>query len=307
MDLTAKPFRIFVRIAELRSFSRAAETLNMSQPALSAQLRELERQLGFPLFRRNSRKVELSPQGAVFLDNARRMIIETEWLNQAAAEIRTNHLRIGVPHYSNAIALRTQLTDSFLSAHPSVPIVIRARHPRQLLDDLADGTIDIAITLEMIDPSHRSVVEPLTAHDGSISIGTLPVSICIPDNSPLASGKPLEDILLGQPVAVLSRAHGIAISESIAHALSILQADIVHPPEGDAMSVFRHAVLMNIAAADLGWFDRPSRFTVCTPDWPLATALVCCPAAGSTHPAIALFLTHVRQVAAEFNVALLRS
>ncbi|MGE0829627.1 MAG: LysR family transcriptional regulator, partial [Hyphomonadaceae bacterium] len=90
MDLDARPYRFFVAVAELGSFSRAAEAMHISQPALSAQIHELERRLGFSLFARTSRRVELTAQGALFLDWARRLIIETDWINQAARDIRSN-------------------------------------------------------------------------------------------------------------------------------------------------------------------------------------------------------------------------
>ena len=95
MDLDATPFRYFLTVAEERSFTRAAQLLHVSQPALSAQIREFERRLGFALFQRTSRRVELTAEGRLFLGNARRMVAEASWANQAAREIRDNELRIG--------------------------------------------------------------------------------------------------------------------------------------------------------------------------------------------------------------------
>src|SRR5262245_3906798 len=103
MDLDATPFRYFVTVADERSFTRAAALLNVSQPALSAQIREFERRLGFALFLRNSRRVELTAEGRLFLGNARRMMAEAAWANQAAREIRENELRIGAPLYTQLI------------------------------------------------------------------------------------------------------------------------------------------------------------------------------------------------------------
>ena len=97
MDLDASPYRIFVTIADELSFTRASSLLNVSQPALSARIREFERRLGFALFFRTSRRVKLTPEGRLYLGNARRMVKEVAWASQAAREIRDNDLRIGAP------------------------------------------------------------------------------------------------------------------------------------------------------------------------------------------------------------------
>ena len=86
MDLDAKPYRAFVQIADSGSFTRAAEALHISQPALSAQIRELERLLGFALFHRPNRRVLLTAEGRIFLDYARRLIMETDWINKSARD-----------------------------------------------------------------------------------------------------------------------------------------------------------------------------------------------------------------------------
>jgi len=106
MDLDATPYRIFVTVADELSFTRASALLNVSQPALSARIREFERRLGFALFARTSRRVELTVEGRLFLGNARRMVTEASWASQAAREIRDNDLRIGAPLYTMLIPKR---------------------------------------------------------------------------------------------------------------------------------------------------------------------------------------------------------
>ena len=87
MDLDATPYRIFVTVADELSFTRASALLNVSQPALSARIREFERRLGFALFSRTSRRVELTVEGRLFLANARRMVMEASWASRAAREM----------------------------------------------------------------------------------------------------------------------------------------------------------------------------------------------------------------------------
>ena len=77
--------RYFATIAEERHFGRAAVRLHMTQPPLSRQIQELEEELGFVLFERSRRQVELTPAGVVFLDHVRRVF---ESLDLAVHEAR---------------------------------------------------------------------------------------------------------------------------------------------------------------------------------------------------------------------------
>ncbi|MFY1975085.1 LysR family transcriptional regulator, partial [Achromobacter dolens] len=72
LDLEA--VRAFIRIAELGSFTRAAEASRTTQAAVSLKLKRLEERLGFKLVERTPRYVELSAQGATFLEHARKLI-----------------------------------------------------------------------------------------------------------------------------------------------------------------------------------------------------------------------------------------
>ena len=78
MPLEFRNLRYFVAVAEELHFSRAAERLYIAQPALSEQIRRLERDLGVDLLRRTTRKVELTPAGEEFLVRARRILAEAD-------------------------------------------------------------------------------------------------------------------------------------------------------------------------------------------------------------------------------------
>jgi DNA-binding transcriptional LysR family regulator len=68
----------FVTIAETKTVSRAAARLRVAQPALSRQIKSLEDELGTPLFERTPKGMALLPEGAVFLEHAKRILADVE-------------------------------------------------------------------------------------------------------------------------------------------------------------------------------------------------------------------------------------
>src|ERR1043165_10279028 len=84
-------FRYFVAVAETENFTRAAERSNISQPSLSQQILNLEREIGHKLFHRLGRKAVLTEAGNSFLERARRILFEVE---NAAKEL-SDHPGLG--------------------------------------------------------------------------------------------------------------------------------------------------------------------------------------------------------------------
>ena len=99
MDISFRQLQAFVLIAEHRSFSRAAEQVHLSQPALSYSLRKLEDALGLSLLARNTRSVELTAAGLRFLEQARRLLRDMDNAVHDAHEqlhLESGSLRIAV-------------------------------------------------------------------------------------------------------------------------------------------------------------------------------------------------------------------
>src|SRR5882757_6169063 len=150
--------RYFLRIAELNNLTRAAEQTFVTQSTLSHALRQLEDELGTPLFDRVGRNIRLTKAGQLFRDYAARAINEVGRGITALHEVRGlegGTLNIGVipifslPHVPHTVA-------AFAALHPKVRIVVQELRSRALEDMLAAGHLDLGIAFH---PASRDEVE----------------------------------------------------------------------------------------------------------------------------------------------------
>ncbi|WP_202033296.1 LysR substrate-binding domain-containing protein [Nocardioides sp. WS12] len=146
-DLHTRKLRYFIAVAEELHFSRAAAKLFLAQQALSRQIRELEDELGVPLFIRSTRKVELTAAGEVFLAGARAAV---DALDEAVTmATRTNRavtgtLRLGF-FPGAALELTAPLVTEFRTRYPDVTIEMRESPVLDPSCGLIDGTSDLAL------------------------------------------------------------------------------------------------------------------------------------------------------------------
>ena len=143
MDL--RHLRCFVAVAEELHFSRASQRLNLAQSAVSAHVRQLEREVGGLLLRRTSRRVELTVAGAAFLDDARGILAEAEESLARArglARGETGVLVLGCFGPSPGELLDT-LLDRFAAVHPGVRVEVSAFDIAEVLERLRDGRLDL--------------------------------------------------------------------------------------------------------------------------------------------------------------------
>ncbi|HVU06066.1 MAG TPA: LysR substrate-binding domain-containing protein [Polyangiaceae bacterium] len=143
MDL--RHLRYFVAVAEERHFGRAAERLHMAQPPLSRQIQALEAELGYPLFARNRRRVELTEAGAVLLDRSRQVFAAVERAVRDAERANAGKSgRIAVGYLSSlAYTGLTALLRAFRAEFPDVELVLREMAPAAQLEALKEGILDI--------------------------------------------------------------------------------------------------------------------------------------------------------------------
>jgi DNA-binding transcriptional LysR family regulator len=260
MDLQARPLRYFLAVARERSFSRAAAQLNVSQPSLSAQVRELERVLGFALFERTSRQVALTREGRLFLEDARRMVSETARLQNAAEHIRRTELRLGAAIYTVLIPERVNLTNAFLSAHADTRMRIENINQARQFQRLRRGELDASLAIGLVsrersdDVAAGSVSEVVFPADlERLTLATRAVHILFPVALSLPDPVPLE-ALSGQKVAMLGNYHGSELVDAISAPLVAAGVDLIVPPEGNAISVEQFGQAHSLPAVSLGWF-----------------------------------------------------
>ncbi|GGF34116.1 transcriptional regulator [Aliidongia dinghuensis] len=145
MDL--RHLRYFVAVADELHFGRAAERLGIQQPPLSQQIQALEKELGARLFERGSRKVALTPIGALFLVEARATLAQAE---RAVAVVRRardgeiGEIRLGFTASSPFTPVMPQVIYAFRRRFPEVHLKLVGMTTREQLAALAARQLDLA-------------------------------------------------------------------------------------------------------------------------------------------------------------------
>lgn len=268
MQLDLKALRCFAVLAEELNFSRAATRLNLSQPALSSQIRTLEIRLGLTLFERTTRQVALSDSGAKLLPSVQRLIATSQGVQAVVGNLRGGQKRklsFGAAFYTIDIPERIRLLESFFQLHPEVPLDVIPAWQRDLVRNLQKGVLDVALLIGL--PVSRVQMAREVLLDANVETlfpDDLPrlvlrrerVALLVPRESPLAGYKTLSrEALKGARVALLGPNHGQAMIEPIRRLLEAAGADAIVPPEPHAIGVERYGRQFRIPAVSLGWFQ----------------------------------------------------
>lgn len=148
MDISFRQLQAFVLIAEHRSFSRAAEQVHLSQPALSYSLRKLEDALGLSLLARNTRSVELTAAGLRFLEQARRLLRDMDNAVHDAHEqlhLESGSLRVAVLP-SVAIEPLPRVLQEYRRRYPGIDISLHDGRAGEIRQWVSAAEVDFAIT-----------------------------------------------------------------------------------------------------------------------------------------------------------------
>ncbi len=193
----------FVTVARELNFTRAAERLHISAPALSQQIKALERQLGVQLLVRDTRSVHLTPAGEVFAQAGHRLLDDGEAAvleSREVAGLMTGQLVIAAIHEAES-AFEPFLAD-FHVTYPGVQFKIAALRHAELLNALREGSADVALTWSFL-------LDRASDSEGLhwVEVAPTEVMAALHPSSPLAGddrvrrGEPLR----GTPVVLFER------------------------------------------------------------------------------------------------------
>jgi DNA-binding transcriptional LysR family regulator len=256
-DMTLVQLRHLIALADTGSFSRAAERVNLTQPALSRSIQSLEEELGAALFDRIGRRAELTPMGREILDRARLLVLDAQDLQErarATAQGRTGRLRVGMGSGPAAL-LATPLLLQVAATRPQWRVEVARGATELLAQRLRARTLDALVvdlrSLPVADDLHVELARELRG------------AFMVRPGHPLARRRVLhfEDVR-AFPLA------GIPLSAEVASALVALYGSAAHPDQAlsvrgeDIASLVEvvqrsDAVLLSIRAAAPGLLELP--------------------------------------------------
>jgi LysR family hydrogen peroxide-inducible transcriptional activator len=163
MKITLRQLRFLTALAEEGHFGRAAAAVNVSQPALSVQIRQLETALGARLVERGGRAVVVTPTGREVLRRARRILDEVSEIEQVARWDRglAGRLRLGVIPTVAPYLLPLALPQ-LRARHLALDLGVREAQTDRLLDEVREGALDVVVVaLPVAEAEAGLVAEPL--------------------------------------------------------------------------------------------------------------------------------------------------
>ena len=177
MHLTFRQLQVFESVARQQSFTRAAQELHLSQPAVSMQIKQLEDAVGLPLVEQLGKQVQTTEAGDVMLQLSRRIHGELREAEETIEELKgveSGRLRIAVATTVNDFAAR--LLSRFCNQYPGVRVSLDVTNRQAVLSRLEENSVDIVL---MGQPPGGLDVEAKAFMDN-------PLIVIAPPNHPLA-------------------------------------------------------------------------------------------------------------------------
>jgi LysR family hydrogen peroxide-inducible transcriptional activator len=200
LNLTLKQLRYFSALAETLHFGRAAKLCNVSQPALSMQIKDLEAHLGVTLVERSSAKLLLTLEGQEIAKRAREILMSVQDLTELASHHShplAGLLRLGVIPSVGPYFLPTLLPQVHRH-YPSLKLSLREAQTHVLIDDLLNGHLDLLILALPLEPDEVETADLFDDH----------FSIALPREHALAGRKQItQDELTDEHLLLLEEGH----------------------------------------------------------------------------------------------------
>jgi LysR family transcriptional regulator, hydrogen peroxide-inducible genes activator len=237
-----RQLRYFVTLAETRHFRRAAEALGIAQPSLSLQISNLESLLGIQLIERGRGPVTLTPVGREVLTLARRTLDDAQEILDLTAAMRgglSGTIRLGASP-SLGPYLLPRVVGQLHKTFPDLRLYIRERVPRQLREELLDGT-------------HDMILSQLPMQGADFHVRRLfsePLLLVVAPDHPLAarSSVGVADIA---GLQVLSLGPDFVLHDQIQVICAEYGAEIVRDYEGTSLDALRQMVAMGMGVTFL--------------------------------------------------------
>ncbi|MEH3046281.1 LysR family transcriptional regulator [Sphingomonas adhaesiva] len=261
--------RSFAAIAAEGSVTRAAERLNLTQPTVSGQLKELEQAIGQPLFHRTTRSITLTACGTRLLPLVDTLLAQSEVLRHEVEAMQVagrTQFRLGAAMYTMDIPERIALLDAFSADYPQIDFSFDNRLQSAQIPDLLHDRLDVSVLLGISAPWQGPDASATTIYNETqypevlerVVLRRQPMALLVPRASPLAALDIVPRVALhGERIAMLNHEHGSAVTDPIEAFFAGCGADAVIPAEGNALAVERYADRHAMCAVGIGWFPLP--------------------------------------------------
>jgi DNA-binding transcriptional LysR family regulator len=153
LNIPTDLLRTLVSVVDLRSFTKAAQSLGVTQPAVSAQIKRLQFLLGYDLLDKSAPGVSLTPRGEIVINNARRLLsINDEILHMAGSSPSAQTLRVGTPCDYAGARIPTMLAQ-FRTRWPDIRFSVSRGTFDTMVRDLNHGDIDLFVAITTTEPT----------------------------------------------------------------------------------------------------------------------------------------------------------
>ena len=239
---TLRQLSYLVALSQELHFRRAAERMNVTQPTLSLQIQELEKQLKASLIERTSNSVQLTPLGREIVERARQVLSQVEDIKRLAAGSQHGFegtIRIGVPPTLGPYLL-PHIVPEMHANYPNLKLYVKEGRPRDLQLDLKEGVHDV-------------IISPLPISHSNLQVENLfrePLQVVTAPDHPFAQHSQIERTdLAGEKVLAMERGHHL--HDQIIQLCDDFQATPLRDYEGTSLDTLRLMVGMGVGIAFL--------------------------------------------------------
>jgi DNA-binding transcriptional LysR family regulator len=198
--LELRHLRYFCALADAGTFAKAAQHLHISQSAISEQIADLEREIGGALLDRSQRRTRLTPQGLLFLDEARKILLASDRavdMTRRSIKGEMGTLSIGFFPWGTR-GFFARIIREHRKLYPEVRLSLYEMLAWMQLDALMAGKIDIGFTRPLEPPFNQTLRDELLFHE--------PVVVALPRDHPLAGRSVDVAALAAEPFLMRARA-----------------------------------------------------------------------------------------------------